>query len=210
MPKATSDELDLHRRLLAGDETASADAVARLFGPLVLHLKFRFPDIARYDAALVQSAALEALLGYIRRPDRFQPETRTLLGFLKMAAEGDLKNAWKTAHRHFETSSLESLVELGALPRNKEMEAREDPAHTVDAILAEDLHAKALALLANDVDRRLGVLILDGVRETSDYAAVLGIADLPEKDQETLVKRAKDRIKATWRRSGLENPFAPD
>lgn len=74
MSPASSDELDLHNRLLNGDETASADLFDRYMGLLVGALRKNHPDIANYNEALLLDAVTDALFDYISRPEIYKPD----------------------------------------------------------------------------------------------------------------------------------------
>src|SRR5713101_3318148 len=84
-------QLLLHEGLLAGDPTAPAGVADALFAPLVERLRKAYP---RVDPDLVTSAAIDAWQSYVKAPEKFDPSKgKSLLGYLKMAAEGDLLNA---------------------------------------------------------------------------------------------------------------------
>jgi hypothetical protein len=53
----------------------------------------------------------------------------------------------------------------------------------------------------SDVDRQLVELMRTGERRTAIYAVPLGVADRPADEQEVVVKKAKDRIKARLKRA---------
>ena len=56
-------------------------------------------------------------------------------------------------------------------------------------------------LLPDPVDQEIVLLMMEGVRETSTYASVLGISDRPSEEQAQVVKRYKDRIKRKLQRN---------
>ena len=99
MAPASSEELELHQRLVSGDETASADLFDRYMNWLVDVLSAHHSRIADYDETLILDAVTDALFDYIRRPDIYKPELKSLRNFLHMAATGDLKNAWRKTRR---------------------------------------------------------------------------------------------------------------
>jgi len=79
---ASSDELDLHSRLLSGDETASADLFDRYTGLLVGALRKNHPRIADYNETLLLDAVTDALFDYISRPEIYKPDLKSLKNFL--------------------------------------------------------------------------------------------------------------------------------
>jgi hypothetical protein len=68
------------------------------------------------------------------------------------------------------------------------------------AIRQSTVWATIQALLPKPVDCELALLLLEGVRETLEFASVLGITELPASEQEFQVKRHKDRIKKMLQR----------
>jgi hypothetical protein len=59
---------------------------------------------------------------------------------------------------------------------------------------------RAVELLEEPRDRAILRLMMDGVRETEEYAEVLQVHDLAQEEQREIVKRNKDRIKKTLQR----------
>src|SRR5437667_7528373 len=83
------DHQTLYRRLLESDPTAPNDLAEALLEPLMLWLSERHrhthPD-------LIAQAADDALLNLFRKPSSYDPEKGSLEGYLRMSAEGDLRN----------------------------------------------------------------------------------------------------------------------
>jgi hypothetical protein len=50
-------------------------------------------------------------------------------------------------------------------------------------------------LLPDPTDQEIVLLMMEGIRETSAYADVLGISDYSVEEQAAIVKRHKDRLK---------------
>jgi hypothetical protein len=69
--------------------------------------------------------------------------------------------------------------------------------------LPSHLDARVLALLPDPTDQSLLELMMDGVRESAAYAAVMGLQGQPRDVQAREVKRAKDRIRARLKRGGV-------
>ncbi len=180
----------LHDRLLAGDPTAFAQIAERYLSPLVARLRRKFPAS---DPDLIDHAVMDALLNYRDRPTQFDPTRRTLGGYLLMSARGDLLNSLHETRTNFvelDAATAEYQVEIAdETEMEPEVWARLSP-------VWERLHA----ILDNPIDEQIVLLMMDGVRETSEYAQVLGIATRPPGEQELEVKRHKDRIKARIRR----------
>ena len=180
----------LHERLLAGDELATSEIAELFILPLVNALNRGFRGLP--DPHLVTTAVNDALLGYFSRPDRFDPDRLGLFSYLRMAAQGDLQNSLRRS----------KLVELTAPDSEHALEGLKDPADLEASMVKRDspLLREVNELLTDPMDRRFLGLMMEGVRETSEYAQLLGISDRPVSEQTALVKRHKDRLKKTLQR----------
>jgi hypothetical protein len=114
---ASSEELELHLRLLNGDVAASDDLFRRYAGDLIDDLSRRYDRIAAYNAGLVSSAVTDAVFGYIADPAKYRPGKKNLRGYLCMSAAGDLLNLWRRVpgpERAGSVKSLDEMIERGA------------------------------------------------------------------------------------------------
>ena len=184
----------LHRRLLDGDVTATAEAAERFLDLVAANLRRRFPKLR--DADLLDDAAADAIYSFLTVPDRYRPEKGGLAAYLTMSAAGDLKNKL-AAERHRSEKRTEIAVEL--LPDGRKEEENAEPTATLPPL------AEWLAALFDDpADRTAAAMVLEGVRSTDRFAAVYGLSDLPPAERRRLVKRHKDRIKKVLERHGAE------
>jgi len=184
----------IHERLVARDPTAPAELVERCLEPLIATL---WSAYRLRDPTIIVDAATDALLAYAKEPRKFKSAQRRLPGYLRMVAEGDLKNALAKERRRRQWETPVEDVELIAAGGNSitgvELGAHEDPPAVVGRALPTAL------------DRKIAQLILAGERATGAFAEALGISHLPELQQRRVVKRHKDRIKKRLRRSeGLD------
>lgn len=185
-------EMQLHDRLITGDKTASAELAETLLDDLVAGLRRRFPTVDDID--LHTTAAIDAVMAYIKDPGKFDSSKRSLKGYLRMAAEGDFLNSLESQSRRCEHESAQESVEEVASRRNKNREAR--PESNLIAKEDEGQFQRLLSeLFDTEIDRKLADLVLSQVRETEEYSQILGIEDEPIDEQRTIVKRHKDRIK---------------
>lgn len=69
--------------------------------------------------------------------------------------------------------------------------------------LPAQLDERVLALLPGKLDRGILDLMMEGVRDTNTYAALMGLGQQPKEVQAREVKRAKDRIRARMKRGGI-------
>lgn len=185
----------LHGRLLDDDPIAPAEFAEGALDPLIVRLKQKWPALA--DEHQVIDAATNAILTVIKKPDKYDPEKSSLEGYLLMIADRDLKNNWAKQKRQAKRESPLEIVELASLPRNKSHE---------DAVISrrrvEQLIPELRKAFPASRDQQLLKLLVDGVRQTPEYARVLGVTHLPIEEQRREVKKAKDRIKKRLARLG--------
>ena len=194
VPRELTDAL--HRRLLSGDLTASAE-IAELLLPLIVHtLQGRYPRL--HDPHLAETAADDAVLSYLRRPEQFDPSQLPLDRYLVMSARGDLLNLLRVNRS---TGPVET-VELDHPDREYGEDIRDESLGVEEQVLmqASPVWPLLAQLLPNPTDREMALLILENVRETTEYAHALGIDGRARDEQEAEVKRHKDRIKKVLRR----------
>ncbi len=187
---------EIHSRLLAGDPTAPAELLEEVFLPLKRAVEARNRSV--HDEHFVDDAVTEALLNYIKKPDMFDPDKASLLGYLKMAAQGDLKNAlakdrrWQTRR-----TSLEA-VEVGSWGGKEEAKQPD----IVTTLEGKRIHLLIVEHFADPTDLEMAELIIAKERSTQVFAELLGIQSLPVPEQRREVKRHKDRIKKRLRQLG--------
>jgi hypothetical protein len=152
--------------------------------PLTAFLHHCHPTADPHD---LETAATEALVTYLRTPQRFDPSQCSLPGYLRMLARADLKNLWRSAQRH---EHVELPVEMGN---------NSQPA-LLDVLIAQEetgslrTQVDALAQRLSPSDQKVLQLLLEGERETAVFARELNLGHLPVAEQRREVKRAKDRI----------------
>jgi hypothetical protein len=168
------------------DRLAAGDFAECWLPQLIQHLRRR-PD---FDEHLACEAAGTAVLDFLHHPERFNPDLRSLAGYLKMAAEGDYRNALSKERRR---AAKRVFVELDGHAGN---EVEDDPPRLDDF---PELAAVRDSL--SEPDRAVLDLMRAGERATAAFAAVLGLAHLPDAGQRAEVKRVKDRIVQRLRRA---------
>ena len=204
MASASPEERALHERLVAGDPTASGEIIDQFLTPLIDELSRlgKYRALHRRDASFIWDAVTDALFNYVEAPQAYNPEKASLQYYLRMSAEGDLKNQLaKHTRKEAPKESLGSYVELGQEPWNREVGALPEEQHLVDA----DLWRRIEALIPDEQDRAVVRLLLDRERDTGVFAQVLDLGDLPVEEQRQEVKRVKDRLKAKLKRAGWKD-----
>lgn len=194
--------LDIHARLRQGDPVASADLAAAFLVPLAALVERKNP---RIDPHLCGEAAEDAILSLIKNPSSYNPERAPLEAYLRMSAQGDLRNLLQRERRHASRRVGIEAVELFATDRNPLAEDA-DPARAIDR--AEEARTpmrlqfpdKVRASLNHEEERVLWLIGI-GERSTEAFASVLGITHLPQETQRQEVKRVKDRLKRRLKRA---------
>lgn len=189
MPWPSDDELLAAWRRLADDPTARGEFFTLTLRPLAQAVLAWRPATDPDDA---ESAATDAILAFCKHPERYDPEQLGLPAYLRMIARRRLLNLFDKQRRHHAHRIPWDAVELDTPARNEE---DDDPLPPVSPA------AQSVIDALSEVDRQLFELMVDQERKTSVYAAVLGITDRPADDQRHEVKKAKDRIKARFKRA---------
>lgn len=193
--KATPEEFELHRRLLAGDSKLSAVVADKFFEPLARAIQTSF---AKTHEHTVQSVAADAILEYILRPQRYDPEKRALLAYLYMDARGNLLNILQREKRReqlMQNENFDEAVENQSVHGNKEKMGDQ-------ILIDQELNEKLDKVIPDPIERKVLALMMDGEHRTKVFVEVMGIQHLHNEDQCADVKRMKDRIKARLRRYG--------
>lgn len=195
---------EIYRRLLADEPDAPSDLIALLLDPLITELQRAYPAFP--DLALLSDVVTDSLLKFVQEPQRYQAEKRSLWGYLKMDAQGDLLNLWRALRRRSEQEVTLEAVAL-TLPDGNSSVEEAVLRRLLPTTLPEELDAVTiLAQLRNDIaseqDWNVIMLMAQGERKTTTFATVLGIADLPIADQRERVKQTKDRLRLMLKRWG--------
>lgn len=197
-------EAELHARLLAGDPTAPADVAKTFLEYLVRSLTAKYHPP---DDTTAMDAATDAIMNYVKNPQSYSPSRAALSTFLYMSAEGDLLNALKSREIRRQKETPTDFVELREDERNNQTRRRPLPAASdpspIQILITNDLLTKVNKEITDPKDRNLADLLIQGERDTTAYAEVLGITHYAEKEKRKVVKRHKDRISKRLQRLGM-------
>jgi len=174
---------------LVGDPTSGTAFVSLALPPLVRALALWGKGAHADD---IETAAADAVLALIKRPERYDPAKSPLPAFLLLVARRRWLNQFAAERRHRVGKIPWDDVEFALADGNEEGD---------DAPSFDRPEMQGVIASFSDVDRRLFDLMLGGERNTAAFAAVMGITDRPSDEQEREVKRAKDRIKARLKRA---------
>lgn len=155
------------------------------------------------------TAAEDAILALIRNPASYNPKRQSLEAYLRISADGDLKNILRAEQRHAKRRANLDAVEHSTTMGKYLGDDSGDPALIVDAQESVRERLAARLLMSDGVQNGLSgaeigalELMQNGERRTERYAGVLGIAYLPPSDQRREVKRVKDRLSKRLSRAG--------
>ncbi len=189
----------LDAQLKAGELFVRDDIFARYVPLLLSHVqrvKLR-SNLFSVTVEDLEEIVSTSLANYLTKPQRYDPvRGKSLLGYLKMDAEGDLLNLVDRHRRSFGRN-----VPLEDERRNREVAvAAEFEAAADDEIDTAQVVAKVMALAETDEERTVLRLMIDGERQTAVFALALGLTHLPEREQTTTVQQIKDRLDKRRRR----------
>ena len=197
-PSVASPHLHVHQRLyqrlVDRDPIAPSDFAETFLSPLIdwitEHNRAIYPDV-------INEAAEEAILAVIRNPASYHSSESSLETYLRMSAQGDLRNLLHREATHRSKNERLEVVELSA-ESGKYLGRENDPA--LGLMIVEE-RARLSAAVPDavrqgltDIEARVLQLMQAGERRTAAYANVCGIADRPAAEQRRLVKQIKDRL----------------
>jgi RNA polymerase sigma-70 factor (ECF subfamily) len=198
----TSDEwyLDIHRRLMDEDPVAPSELAENLMDYLfnILSKKYHWIN----DPGIISDAVTDALIGYVKKPQNFNPNKRKLLGYLVMVAERDLIDILRKSQKHSHLKKSLSDVELRGFDSNTLLKDESEQL-ILDHIEKKDLKEELCKIFNDHMDLRLVEMMLAGERSTDRFAEVLGVCNLSDKEKRKHVKRHKDRVKKKIERCGV-------
>jgi hypothetical protein len=192
----------LHQRLLDADPIAPNDLAVAYLEPLISWL---CAHNRRMDPDFCAEAADRAIVALIQHPSSYRPDRQSLEVYLRMSAQGDLRNLLRKERRHHQRRSPWARVELSP-EAGKYLGREDDPSLPLQ--VAEHQQEALDAVPASvregltEAEARVLALMLQKVRKTSVYAEAYGITHLPPKEQAKEMKRVKDRLKKRWERTG--------
>lgn len=197
-----SEILAIHQALLAGDPVAPRNLI-RLFGERLTYFVRKSVPFLSEEAA--QDCAFDALMALIKEPGRFQSDKSHLMTYLSVIARNHAISHIRkeiSARRHLTIEYVGGSVELDLAATNKrENSPYTGPAGSDPDALAPEWEALLQELLPSPRDRKIWDLICEGRTDYADFAAVLGVADLPPAEQKSEIKRNRDRVQKRMQRN---------
>jgi hypothetical protein len=194
----------LHRRLVSGDPTATADVAESYIDFLIAHLRKANRRVAD---EFLREAAGEALVSLFKNPIAFDPSRNKaecpLYSYLRMAAQRDLENRLRKESRHLKGGKNLKRVALSQVD-GKHLSRDQDPGLRLE--INEEVAKAEHGILAeveqglDDSEKRVLSLMLAQERKTSVYAEALEISHLSKEEQKLRVKNVKGMLKKRLQR----------
>ncbi len=185
--------------MLAGSSVTVTGEIAELFLPeLVKSLSGEFKGIR--DPHLILMAADDALIYYFDHSTKFDPTRSDLSIYLRLLAKSRLLNSLRAQK---DSEGRKIVVEVDDIETVNIVAAQSEPdaeAALISLGMQEDIMQQVEKFITDPIDLRLTALMVENIRDTSEYAKIMGIIDRPIIEQRRLVKRAKDRIKKVLER----------
>jgi RNA polymerase sigma-70 factor, ECF subfamily len=189
MTKASIEEIEVHNLILAKDDRAFAVLCDRYLEDVIQSVRQFNLKIHLRDSSLIPQVVIDSFYSYFERPEKFNDAKQSLVRFLIMDAEADLKN--ELAKQRRLTRKLATISSTNVSEPQYDSPEFRLINQEAEAILQTEL----FGLFENKIDVELANLILLKERDTDTYADVLKIAHLGFEEQQREVKRHKDRIK---------------
>jgi hypothetical protein len=194
--------------LVERDPVAPDDIAVAFLEPLIGWLAARNPSL---HPDLIAEAAGEAIVMLIRNPAAYDPEKGELEPYLRMSAQGDLRNLLSRESKHRAGRTPLEVVEHSEDAGN--YLGRED-----DPSLPMQIEEQ-LAGLANAVppsvregltgpEGRVLELMLWGERKSDVYAEAYGVADRLLEERRRVIKQIKNKLKKRLERAGRDDEHA--
>lgn len=203
---APDEQRQLWERLRSNDPVASSDLCVCYYEWLIAALARRYPWVDPHDVA---TAAHDALVNLIKNPTSYDPTRQSLDAYLRMSADGDLKNRLSREQRHRRRRADLEAVEASAEIGNYHQGGLDDPEAVV---IAQETVAERRRRQQEELERlrRSSALtpeeqtVLDleqaGEHRTEIIARALGWDGLPLPEQRRRIKQVKDRLKKRQQR----------
>lgn len=189
------EEMLLHQRLLERDPLAYFDVF-----PMYMERIAKKLEELRYDVDVARDAALDTVLAYREKPERYDPRKVHLFTYIMGVARHKAVDRWRSVQAQGHREKKQADVEL--LRRTPK-----DPVEQMETYVRVrqlmDLLEEEGAL--NEQDQAMFRLFLMGEGSTEELAKVLRLPPMSREDQQLEVKRHRDRLMKRLGRFGKED-----
>jgi RNA polymerase sigma-70 factor, ECF subfamily len=182
-----------HQRIVQGDPAAPGRLVDLLLEPLAAFVQKAVPTII--DPHLVEECCLDALLDYLRAPEHFDHEKARLFTWIAGHARW---NALTKLRNETRRSRREKIV-MDRIRDEQRAVDKSPEGMAMDVIVVRQvLDRHSDALLEEDGDLEVFLLIAAGAHEAEHYLDALGLDDTPA--NRMIVNTRRERIRSRIRR----------
>jgi RNA polymerase sigma-70 factor (ECF subfamily) len=198
---SSEDEMALHQRLLDHDPVAYADVFLMYMDRLADRLRRQL----KCDVDLARDAALEAVLAYRSKPERFDSQKGQLFPYIAKVARHKAMDLLSSDHARVRREKENSDVEHQRTTPKEEERKMENSVRA--RLLVDRLEA---GRVLNERDRALLMEILVGDGSTEELARVLDLPPMPKAERQREVKRHRDRLMRKLERFGKKEEKPDD
>jgi DNA-directed RNA polymerase specialized sigma24 family protein len=188
----------LHEQLLRAEPDAASAIYIAYRDRVAAHLRFKARGYGERtpDEEMINDAVTEAFAKYFERPATFDPEQKSLFGYLKMSALGDYKNLIEKRKRR-------PVLSVGIEDKVWNKLADDDSSSVEDDVTNDDgsefvVKLRSQCVKSNE-DRVIYELLLDRIRDTNSCLEALGWPQGAESTER--LRNAKERIIKCLRRA---------
>lgn len=190
------EEMVLHQRLLDHDPLAYFDVF-----PMYMERVAKKLEGVGFDVDVARDAALEAVLAYRKKPERYDPQKVHLFTYIMGVAKHKAVDRWRSVQAQAQRDKKQGDVELLLRTPKDQMEEMETYVRVRQIV---DLLEKEGGL--SERDQAILRLFLIGEGATEEMAKVLRLPPMPKEDRQLEAKRHRDRLMKLLERFGREDP----
>ncbi len=190
--QSPEDEMVLHQRLLEGDPLAYGEVFAMYMERLATKL-----ERTGYDVDVARDAALEAVLAYRAKPERYDPRKVHLFTYIMGVAKHKAVDRWRSLQAEGQREKKQGDVELLRRTPKDSMEQMETYVRVRQ--LVDMLEEGGLL---DERDQAVLRLFLIEEKSTDEVAKVLRLPPMSKEDRQREAKRHRDRLMKLLERFG--------
>ncbi len=190
--QSPEDEMVLHQRLLEGDPLAYGEVFAMYMERLATKL-----ERIGYDVDVARDAALEAVLAYRAKPERYDPRKVHLFTYIMGVAKHKAVDRWRSLQAEGQREKKQGDVELLRRTPKDSMEQMETYVRVRQ--LVDMLEEGGLL---DERDQAVLRLFLIEEKSTDEVAKVLRLPPMSKEDRQREAKRHRDRLMKLLERFG--------
>lgn len=186
------EEMVLHQRLLEHDPLAYFDVFTMYMERIAKKL-----EGVGYDVDVARDAAIDAVLAYREKPERYDPRKDHLFTYIMGVARHKAVDRWRSVRAQAQRDKKQGDVELLLRTPKDQMEKMETYVRVRQLV---ELLEKGEIL--NERDQAILRLFLMGEGSTEEVAKVLRLPPMSKEDRQLEAKRHRDRLMKLLERFG--------